>query len=582
MCGIFLILSKNKKPLNLIKCKKSLNELNKRGPDWSFYKIIDNIFFGQTVLSMTGDTNPKIKSHYSRNKRFLILFNGEIYNYKEIAKTNKIKIDKNTSDTEVLVNLFEKQKNHKIVDYLDGMYAYVVYDFLKKKIYISRDPQGEKSLFIYENQNFTIISSEINPIYSFINDKKIDYNILKTYFNSRHFIQFDRTIFKNLKNIEPGNFLEINTSNFKSKKISNFSINNYVNERDYRYLSKKKEIDLVNEFDFLLKKNLNEMIPAKRNFASIVSGGIDSTLVSFLLEKISVPRQLITLDHIGKDYISNNINLFQNYFKKKITCLPVNENTYRKYYLKSIQICQAPINSHDFVGKLMLAEKIHQKGCKAVFGGDGADELFGGYQTYTQNIKNYKKNLSDYTKLINFKYFKNNEKTFYYINQINKKWKNCLNTYSFIDTKDEVFRQAMMLIDTSVQLSSVGLRGCDLMAMNFSVEPRSIFLRKEIMKFGLNLPLKYKLFFDNKSKKFITKYLLKKVFLKYFKEKLIFPKQGFSGFPNEMIKHLSFKKKIKTEKKLKLKSIKNNLQNLSKAEKWKICNTEHFLINNLK
>ena len=92
-------------------------------------------------------------------------------------------------------------------------------------------------------------------------------------------------------------------------------------------------------------------------------------------------------------------------------------------------------------------------------------------------------------------------------------------------------------MDSTVQLSSVGLRGCDLMSMYCSVETRSVFLRKEIVKFALNLPLKFKI--NLKRSDFMgTKILLKKVFLKYFPYKLIFKKQGFAGFPNEMANFL--------------------------------------------
>ena len=76
---------------------------------------------------------------------------------------------------------------------------------------------------------------------------------------------------------------------------------------------------------------------------------------------------------------------------------------------------------------------------------------------------------------------------------MNRNWKKCLKVYSFIKNKKDRNRLAMMLMDSTVQLSSVGLRGCDLMSMYHSVETRSVFLRKEIVKFALNLPLKYKI-----------------------------------------------------------------------------------------
>ena len=76
MCGILVVIEKNNKTVDIENCKRSLMELNKRGPDWFFYKKIKNIFFGQTVLSMTGKEKKNINNHISFNKNYLALFNG--------------------------------------------------------------------------------------------------------------------------------------------------------------------------------------------------------------------------------------------------------------------------------------------------------------------------------------------------------------------------------------------------------------------------------------------------------------------------------------------------------------------------
>ena len=109
MCGIFIVINKKSQPLNLSKCKIALNTMNRRGPDWNFYKIIKkNIFFGQVVLSMTGKIKKDIGQHYSASKNYFIVFNGEIYNYKNLGTKylNQYPGD-NIPDTKVLVNLFD-------------------------------------------------------------------------------------------------------------------------------------------------------------------------------------------------------------------------------------------------------------------------------------------------------------------------------------------------------------------------------------------------------------------------------------------------------------------------------------------
>ena len=135
MCGIYTEVFKKKEDLNFPKCIKILNGLKKRGPDWSFYKLIENIFFGQTVLSMSGAKKKNIFNHISKSGRFFLLFNGEIYNYKHLEKKYSLNLRNNFSDTQVLVNLFDKIDIQKVVKELDGMYAFIIYDKLEKDLF---------------------------------------------------------------------------------------------------------------------------------------------------------------------------------------------------------------------------------------------------------------------------------------------------------------------------------------------------------------------------------------------------------------------------------------------------------------
>lgn len=144
------------------------------------------------------------------------------------------------------------------------------------------------------------------------------------------------------------------------------------------------------------------------------------------------------------------------------------------------------------MGKLLLAKKTKENNCKAIFGGDGADEYFGGYETYSQKIYN-NNNCSDYTKILHNKYLNNNEELIYFKKKMKQKWTDSKESYAFISNKSERIKLSMMLIDSMVQLPSVGLRGTDLMSMSQSIEPRSLFLRKDLITFALNLPIKFKI-----------------------------------------------------------------------------------------
>ncbi len=574
MCGIFLAIPKDNYQINHKSCKVALDYLKKRGPDWHFTSLEKRKFFGQTILSMTGTKVGKKEFHVSNNKRYLILFNGEIYNYKRIAKKYNINLKETHSDTYVLINSFNSNNVINFFSELDGMFSIIIYDRFKDKVFVARDTQGEKTLHFYEDKNCILISSEINAIKIYLNKSKLSYYWLQTYLNTRHFLQLDKTIYKNIKIIEPGEILEIK-SNFKINKLDKINIHDLISEKIYYQNIKRNESDLVDELDYILKKNIKEMIPYKRNFCSILSGGVDSSLVSYYLSKISKPQSYISINHVGKDKISNQIGHFKKYFGNNIKSLKVNEKQYYENLIESLKICSSPINSHDFPGKLILAREAKLLGSKAIFGGDGADELFGGYETYRKKINKLKENNSDYSKYFKNKIKFSDSRDFFKIQLLNR-WNKCLDAYHFLKNSEEKNRLAMMLNDSSIQLSSVGLRGCDLMFMNYSIESRSLFLRKDVIKFALNLPLKFKINL-NKKKGLGTKIILKKLFIKYFSKKLLLPKQGFSGFPNETKSRLGDPKKFRINR-----IIKNNKNDLIKLQKskeveWKITNLEYFL-----
>lgn len=133
-----------------------------------------------------------------------------------------------------------------------------------------------------------------------------------------------------------------------------------------------------------------------------------------------------------------------------------------------------------------------------------------------------------------------------------------------------------MLCDFHAQVSNVAMRGADLMSMQWSIETRSIFVRKPIVEFALNLPLKYKLNPNHPNPLMRTKYLLKKVFEKYLGEDLILNKQGFSGFPNESVVTLGNFEDFMAIDYL---GISKDVQkrNISQEVAWKLINVEHFL-----
>ena len=221
MCAIFGIVGKS--DLNLIK-EISRTQIF-RGPDkQDFYSDANLISIGNNRLAVI-DVENGSQPMLSEDGRYVIVYNGCIYNFKEIkeyliSKNINFKTD---CDTEVIVNSF-MYFGTKCFNYFDGMWAIAIYDIKEKKCYLSRDYIGQKPLYYTVNKNYLLFSSQLKGI---LVDKKIKKRIkelsLKKYFSYSH-IPAPLTIYEDIYQLEPGSFLEIDvkTLNIKKKFIGTF------------------------------------------------------------------------------------------------------------------------------------------------------------------------------------------------------------------------------------------------------------------------------------------------------------------------------------------------------------------------
>ena len=574
MCGVLIIYSKKKKKLNKKRCFSASKKLFNRGPDLyksNFFKD-SSLFISNTVLSITSFKNKNKNLCRSLSNRFIISFNGEIYNFKELNNEYMLVGKKNYSDTDVLVNLYDKINHNLIPKKLNGMYAYVIFDTKKDKLKIINDPQGEKNLYYYDDDNFLIISSTISAILNFNQNYSINEEPIFNYFSTRHFMPFNQTCFKKIKLFPNSSTTEfcLNKNHLKIK-INEDPIS-WISEKKYNEFKSMNENEVINYFENELKKQIKLMIPSQK-FGSIVSGGIDSSLQSILIEGFKSPKINLTINHGKKDPIMKKIHLFKKFFKNKIYKVPLNKKLYKNLSSECYKIVSSPMQTHDLPGRLLLSDFFKKNNCKVFFSADGCDELLGGQQIYLKTFKknyNFYQNKSPYTSLIDFGYYKK-DKLKNLDNFLKKKWKKVFNKYSFIKSIRERNIQSSLYMDYFIYATNVGNRSNDLICCENSVEPRNAYIQRNILKIILNLPLKYKINEKVKNRKFKQKYILKKIFSKNFNERLIFPKSGFSGHPNSN-KDADFGNSIILNTLINQVAKKN-----SKEVEWKIINSENFL-----
>jgi asparagine synthase (glutamine-hydrolysing) len=371
MCGItgFVDFSSKIKPESL---GKMIGEIVHRGPDSSgkYFNSKKSVGLGVRRLSIidlaTGD-QPISNENGSIN----VVFNGEIYNYKNlrrllIKKGHKFKTK---SDTEVLVHLYEEYKED-MPKYLNGMFTFAIWDDEKQKLFIARDRVGIKPLYYFQKGKSVIFGSEIksilkNPLY----EKAVDLQGLRFYFYLGY-IPGTLSIFQNIKKLPAGNFFVFTKSGIRIKK--------------YFELDTEKKLS-DQELGDLIERSVKMQLHADVPVGVFLSGGLDSSLIAYYVSKF-------------KKLKSFSISFREKGFDEASHAYDVAKTLGTQHHSEEF-IAKDVINSFDEISSKLdepLADaslfptykvsKLAKRYVKVVLSGDGGDELFGGYPTYQAHI----------------------------------------------------------------------------------------------------------------------------------------------------------------------------------------------------
>ena len=404
MCGFFSLIKKK----NFVNSKSfdvSSNLIKNRGPDDSKLYRSKNLLSKFFRLSIQ-DLSKKGMQPMVYKNRYVLVFNGEIYNFKELA--NKFNFNlKSKSDTEVLLNLLIK-KGKDTPKYLEGMFSFFFYDEKTKKGLICRDRFGIKPLYFYDHKDFVLISSEIKPILKYIKDTSLEDKSIIDYFFFSSLDHSDKTFFKNIKSLEPGCIADI--TNHK------ISINKYWSIENTKVKLEKKFSDRVEKVKYLITNSIKKHLISDRDIVLSMSTGTDSTSLAFLLNKYkegklntytySFAQKKNEIDSISS--ISNHINIGNKEIK-------VTHRDFISNFDKLTFVLESPFTSLRILGQFLLFKKMSLDGYKVSVTGDGGDEMLGGYDYNVPHLirDKHPKILSNefFNELEKFSYTKTTSKT---------------------------------------------------------------------------------------------------------------------------------------------------------------------------
>lgn len=565
MCGIVGFLGINNFSVSQSTLVEMVNRLHHRGPDDNGIWLESNIGLAHARLSIHDLSSAGHQPMLSASGRFVLIFNGEIYNYKsikaELEKAFHLQF-KSHSDTEVLVNAIEVWGIEKALQQLVGMFAFAVWDKKEKSLLLARDRFGEKPLYYGEQNGLFAFASELKALKPLQHQGwkfDVDRSVLAS-FMRYGYISAPYSIFKNVFKLESGYFLKVdqngNVINKAYWDMKQVALEQHANQ------FKGTFDEAVDALEQKLLNTINLQKAADVPIGAFLSGGIDSSTTVALMQKASAqpvktfsigfkekkfneaPYAKAVADHLGTEH--TEVYLSQ---KEAMQIVPSLPEIYDEPFADASQI------------PTCLVSKIAKEQVTVAISGDGGDELFGGYHRYFQAPDIWRKfswmppslralgvhSLSLVPSRLAWGDKKVGDKL-RKLQTVLEKAKTPQALYQYLISSEKMplqlvlaenegithhakpiqclnFYEEMMLGDALTYLQDDILVKVDRAAMAVSLETRVPFLDHNIFEFAWSLPLDYKIQGNN------GKRILKELLYRYVPRALLErPKMGF-GIP---------------------------------------------------
>jgi asparagine synthase (glutamine-hydrolysing) len=556
MCGIIGYVDfTNTAPKDL---SQGLKALHRRGPDFQSQCQIDHVALGHARLSILDTSAAAHQPMTEAAGELTIVFNGEIFNYLEL-RAQLISQFQETfqthSDTEVLLKLYKHHGIH-FLNRLNGFWAFCIYDRRTKTTFIARDRYGVKPVLYCHTDQYFCFASELKGLITLGIKKDLDYDALFYYFQL-NYIPAPQTIFSSVKKLLPGHYALIEKGQVE--------LNSYYTI-DQKYLNKSVEIDYP-KAQSTLKKLLDESVERRMisdvPLGAFLSGGIDSSIISGIAA--SKVNQLNTFSIGFKDEPffdeTKYAQLTAKHFKTHHTVFSLSNQDLFEHLHEVLDYIDEPFADSSALAVFILS-KFTRKEVTVALSGDGADEIFGGYNKHKASVyaRQYAplKNLFKAGMPILNQLPKSRQSfignTFRQAHRFAKGvslshaeryWRWCLfddDTYAarLLDAKLHMHHSKKikahylahftesgnfneeLYADMGLVLQNDMLVKVDWMSMANSLEVRTPFLDYTIVDFAFQLPVKYKI------EGGITKKILKETYRDFLPPELFHrPKHGF-------------------------------------------------------
>ena len=380
MCGIAGIYSFGGKELDS-KIKSAVDALYSRGPDSNGFFVRDNVALGHTRLSIIDTSDAGSQPFFDASGNYVLVFNGEFYNHNDFREeliADGVKFQ-SKSDTEVLLYLLIKYGS-KAIEKLNGCFAFAFYDINKKECLVVRDRMGINPVVVYSDSEKIMFASEMKALKAMGIPSKIDKEALATYFQL-NYIPTNQGIFENTRKLCPGTFLRITPSG--------------VEEHAYYKIPNRREVQIDDDYE-TAKKRLRELLSAsvqRRLIADVplgcfLSGGIDSSIVTGLASQFTQKLNTFSVGFSDNKYFDETdcAEIIAKRFNTNHTAFKISSKDLLDNISHTLDYIDEPFADSSALAVDILSKLTRSKVTVAL-SGDGADELFSGYNKHSAHLR---------------------------------------------------------------------------------------------------------------------------------------------------------------------------------------------------
>lgn len=545
----------------MINVAAATQALAKRGPDFQDIYTDGFVGLGHRRLSIIDTSEAGNQPMWDESKRYCIIFNGEIFNFKELRSELKSKeiSFRSESDTEVLLKLYMLDKEN-CLNKLNGFFSFCIYDKAEQSFFLARDRYGIKPLLYLFDEDKFLFASEMKSMLCYGIDKTIDFTSLHTYLQL-NYTPAPHTIFKNVKKLMPGHFMKVSSGKLDIQSYYHIP---YAEEK----VDTKISYDEAKEkFKDLLERSVQRRLVSDVPLGSFLSGGIDSSVIVGLASKLKPDLHTFSIGFKDEPFFDETAyaQLVAKHFNTSHTVFSLTNDDLYKHVHSILDYIDEPFADSSAIAVYILSNET-RKHATVALSGDGADELLAGYNKHEAMFRMFHPGLKEalvggLSPLWNVLPHSRNNPVFNKFRQLGRfgqamkldpkerYWQlagfadasEALKLFStasieqfekqqFIDRKYEILKSIsdkgsineILLTDTQLVLPNDMLTKVDLMSMANSLEVRTPFLDYKLVNFIFSLPEEFKI---NSS---LRKRILQDAFREILPAKLYNrPKKGF-------------------------------------------------------